>query len=55
MMYTHKRDKEPAFEKFDEALSLFLKIGAKKDVEKTLAAKDSLGASWYSRFLVRKK
>jgi tetratricopeptide (TPR) repeat protein/predicted Ser/Thr protein kinase len=55
MMHTHKRDKEPAIEKFDGALGLFLKLGAKKDVEKTLAAKESLGASWYSRFLVRKK
>ena len=30
LMYAHKRDKESAFEKLDEALALFQKIGAKK-------------------------
>ncbi len=55
LMYAHKRDKESAYEKLDEALALFQKIGAKKDVEKTLAAKESLGASWFSRILDRIK
>jgi tetratricopeptide (TPR) repeat protein/tRNA A-37 threonylcarbamoyl transferase component Bud32 len=55
LMYAHKRDKESAFEKLDEALAIFQKIGAKKDVEKTLAAKESLGTSWFSRILDRIK
>jgi tetratricopeptide (TPR) repeat protein len=55
VMYVHKRDKESAYKKLEEALGLYQKVGAKKDVEKTMAAIESLGTSWFSRILDRKK
>jgi tetratricopeptide (TPR) repeat protein len=39
-----KGDREKAHEDLDEALAIFQKVGAKKDVEKVLRKKEMLGA-----------
>jgi tetratricopeptide (TPR) repeat protein len=39
-----KADREKAHEDLDEALAIFQKVGAKKDVEKVLRKKEMLGA-----------
>jgi len=54
-MYGQSKKKEAAYEKLDKAMALFTKVGAKKDVEKTEAAKERLGASWFSRIRGRSR
>jgi tetratricopeptide (TPR) repeat protein len=47
LMYLARRrkaDREKAHEDLDEALAIFQKVGAKKDVEKVLRKKKRLGA-----------
>jgi len=44
LAHGRKGDREKAHENLDEALAIFQRVGAKKDVEKVLRKKEMLGA-----------